>query len=436
MIWDPYHECMDIEQRQDLQLFRLKEQLARMTANVPHYAAKLREAGVEAGGIQSLDDMRHLPFMSKDDLRETYPFGLFAAPMEDVVRLHASSGTTGKPIVVGYTREDIHNVWAQTIARSICCAGGHRSDILHVSYGYGLFTGGLGLHYGGELLGCTVIPMSAGNTKRQLLMMRDLGSTILACTPSYALTLADAAEAEGFDVSELKLRSGIFGAEPWSDSARAIVEEKLGLSAHDIYGLTEIIGPGVANDCEAKQGLHVFDDHFLPEIIDPVSGEPMPPGELGELVFTCLTKRAFPVLRFRTRDISSLNYEPCACGRTHARMSRIRGRTDDMLIIRGVNVFPSQIEHVLVGFEGVAPHYQLVISREGHLDVLEIRVEVAPEIFSDTVRALEDIEKRIEREIDSVLNLHARVKLVEPKTIERSEGKAKRVIDLRDKEGA
>jgi phenylacetate-CoA ligase len=427
---------MDIEQRQDLQLFRLKEQLARMTANVPHYAAKLREAGVEAGGIQSLDDMRHLPFMSKDDLRETYPFGLFAAPMEDVVRLHASSGTTGKPIVVGYTREDIHNVWAQTIARSICCAGGHRSDILHVSYGYGLFTGGLGLHYGGELLGCTVIPMSAGNTKRQLLMMRDLGSTILACTPSYALTLADAAEAEGFDVSELKLRSGIFGAEPWSDSARAIVEEKLGLSAHDIYGLTEIIGPGVANDCEAKQGLHVFDDHFLPEIIDPVSGEPMPPGELGELVFTCLTKRAFPVLRFRTRDISSLNYEPCACGRTHARMSRIRGRTDDMLIIRGVNVFPSQIEHVLVGFEGVAPHYQLVISREGHLDVLEIRVEVAPEIFSDTVRALEDIEKRIEREIDSVLNLHARVKLVEPKTIERSEGKAKRVIDLRDKEGA
>ena len=436
MIWDPYHECMDIEQRQDLQLFRLKEQLARMTANVPHYAAKLREAGVEAGGIQSLDNMRHLPFMSKDDLRETYPFGLFAAPMEDVVRLHASSGTTGKPIVVGYTREDIHNVWAQTIARSICCAGGHRSDILHVSYGYGLFTGGLGLHYGGELLGCTVIPMSAGNTKRQLLMMRDLGSTILACTPSYALTLADAAEAEGFDVSELKLRSGIFGAEPSSDSARAIVEEKLGLSAHDIYGLTEIIGPGVANDCEAKQGLHVFDDHFLPK-----SSTRFPASRCRRASWASWSSPVSPSAPSRscasapaTSPASTTSRAPAA-GRM-PRMSRIRGRTDDMLIIRGVNVFPSQIEHVLVGFEGVAPHYQLVISREGHLDVLEIRVEVAPEIFSDTVRALEDIEKRIEREIDSVLNLHTRVKLVEPKTIERSEGKAKRVIDLRDKEGA
>ena len=435
MIWDQYHECMDIEKRRALQLHRLKEQLGRISANVPHYREKMTNAGVTVADIRSLEDIRHLPFTCKDDLRDTYPFGLFATPLEDVVRIHASSGTTGKPIVVGYTREDIHNVWAELIARCLCCAGGHRSDILHVAYGYGLFTGGLGLHYGGEMLGCTVIPMSGGNTKRQLMMMRDLGSTLLACTPSYALTLADAAESEGFDVSELKLRAGIFGAEPWSGSARQIVQEKLNLKAHDIYGLTEIIGPGVANDCEAQDGLHVFDDHFYPEIINPATGEPLPPGETGELVFTCLTKRAFPTIRFRTRDISSLSYETCSCGRTHPRMARIAGRTDDMLIIRGVNVFPSQIEHVLVGFEGIAPHYQLVVTREGRLDSLEVRVEVAPEIFSDTVRVLEDIEKRIEREIDSALGLHAKVKLVEPKSIERSEGKAKRVIDLRDKDG-
>jgi len=435
MIWDPYHECMDVEERAQLQVRRLRETVARLMANVPVYCERFKEHDIRPEDITSMDDLKRLPFTTKDDLRDTYPFGLFATPVDETVRVHASSGTTGKPTVVGYTAEDI-DIWAEVMARSIGCSGGTPHDILQVAYGYGLFTGGLGLHYGGERMGCTVIPMSSGNSERQLMMMRDLGATILACTPSYALTLADIAEEMGVTSDELRLKSGIFGAEPWSEGSRQAVEEKLGLSAHDVYGLSEIIGPGVANECEVKGALHVFDDHFVPEIIDPVTGENMPDGEEGELVFTCITKRALPLIRYRTKDISSLQRGVCACGRTHPRMGRITGRTDDMLIIRGVNVFPSQIEHVLLGIEEAEPHYQLVVRREGRLDVLEVQVEVSGALFADTVRRLEEVERKISDAIRSALSVGVQVKLVEPKTIERSLGKAKRVIDLRQESDA
>ncbi|MCE5239984.1 phenylacetate--CoA ligase [bacterium] len=433
MIWDPKHECMDVEERRKLQLFRLREQLARLWAAVPFYRERWREARITPDDIQSLDDLPGLPFTVKNDLRDTYPTGMFATPLDEVVRVHASSGTTGKPIVVGYTKGDLEGIWAETIARTLAMGGGTSRDILQIAYGYGLFTGGLGLHYGGERLGCTVIPMSSGNTERQLLMMRDLGATMLGCTPSYALTLADAAEDAGLGADDFRLRAGIFGAEAWSEGARAAVEAKFGLSAHDIYGLTEIIGPGVAAECECKGTMHVFDDHFYPEVIDPETLQPLPEGQVGELVFTTLTKRAFPVIRYRTRDISALHYEPCPCGRTHPRISRITGRTDDMLIIRGVNVFPSQIEHVLTGVKGVEPQYQLVLTRAGRLDALEVQVEVSPQFFSDTIAGLEHLEQEIGAKIRSTLGISVKVKLVEPKTIERSVGKAKRVIDLRDK---
>ncbi len=433
MIFDPYHECMDVEQRRELQIRRLRETVARLMVSVPFYRDRFRSHGIEPEALQSIDDLKNLPFTTKDDLRETYPYGMFAAPLPDIVRLHASSGTSGRPTLVGYTAEDIE-IWSDVIARSICCAGGDSHDILHVAYGYGLFTGGLGLHFGGERLGCTVVPMSAGNTKRQLRMMVDLGCTLLACTPSYALTLADAAQEEGVSRDQLKLRSGIFGAEPWSDGMRQQVEERLGLSAHDIYGLSEIIGPGVSQECGEKNGLHVFDDHFVPEIVDPDTGESLPPGQEGELVITCITKRCLPLIRYRTRDISALYTEPCPCSRTHVRMARITGRTDDMLIIRGVNVFPSQIEEVLTRVEGVEPHYQIVVGREGHMDTLEVQVEVTPHIMADTIGGMERLEREIARELQATLSLTAKVRLVEPQTIARSEGKAKRVIDLR-KEG-
>ncbi len=431
MIWDPFYECMDPEERAELQVRRLRETVARLNVNVPWYRDRFAEAGVAPEDIRSLDDLRRLPFTTKDDLRDTYPFGLFAVPPEECVRIHASSGTTGKPVIAGYAREDI-NIWAETIARTIACGGGSSHDVLHNAYGYGLFTGGLGLHYGGELMGCLVIPASGGNTERQLMLMQDLGSTILCCTPSYALTIVDTAEEIGIDPGTLSLKSGLFGAEPWSEGARETIEERLGLSAHDIYGLTEVIGPGVAAECEAKAGLHVFDDHFIPEVIDPDTGEPLPPGESGELVFTCITKRAFPIIRFRTRDITRLDVEPCECGRTQPRMERITGRTDDMLIIRGVNVFPSQIEEVLLQIEGLEPHYQLVLTREGRLDNLRIEVEVSPATFSDEVRKLEALEEGIRERVSSALGIRVDVKLVEPKTIERSIGKAKRVIDMRE----
>lgn len=433
MIWNPEAECMPIEKKRELQTRRLQETVWRCYTHVPAYRRKMEEAGVRPDDIRSVDDISILPFTTRDDLRDNYPFGMFAVPMEEVVRIHSSSGTTGKPKVVGYTRKDIET-WAELMARTIVCGGAGKNDVIQVTYGYGLFTGGLGVHYGAEKVGATVIPISGGNTKRQIMVMQDFGSTMLACTPSYALHIADTAAEEGIDIRELPLKYGIFGAEPWTNNMRRELEAKMGIRATDIYGLSEIIGPGVSSECEVQDGLHVFDDHFIPEIIDPNTLEVLPPGTPGELVFTSLTKEAFPIIRYRTRDLSVLNTEPCPCGRTHVRMGRITGRTDDMLIIRGVNVFPSQIESVLLDIEGTAPHYLIVVNREDALDNLEVWVEVSEQVFSDEIKGLEALEKKIQHEIQSVIGVSVRVKLVEPKTIERSEGKAKRVIDNRPKD--
>lgn len=414
-----------------LQLKRLQQVVDRVYRNVPFYKDSLDRAGIRPDEIKSLADLRRLPFTTKKDMRDSYPYGLFAAPMEEIVRIHASSGTTGKPTVVGYTGRDISN-WSDLMARSFVAAGAHRGDIIHNAYGYGLFTGGLGAHYGAERLGASVIPISGGNTKRQIMIMQDFGSTVLTCTPSYSLFMAEEAKAEGIDFKNLKLRVGIFGAEPWSEAMRQEIESKLNLHAIDIYGLSEIMGPGVAIECiEAKNGLHIWEDHFIPEIIDPESGEVLPAGEMGELVITTITKEGIPLIRYRTRDITRLIYEPCVCGRTHARLARMSGRSDDMLIIRGVNVFPSQIESILVRIEGVEPHYILIIDREENLDTLEVQVEVGEELFSDEIKVLQSLSRRIEKEIKENLGVTSRVKLVEPKTIQRSEGKAKRVIDNR-----
>ena len=414
-----------------LQLKRLQATVERVHANVPFYRASLGKAGIKAGDIKSLEDLQRLPFTTKQDMRESYPYALFAAPMEEIVRIHASSGTTGKPTVVGYTQKDI-NTWTELMARSFVAAGAHKGDIIHNAYGYGLFTGGLGAHYGAERLGASVIPISGGNTKRQIMIMKDFGSTVLTCTPSYSLYMAESAREEGVDFRDLKLRVGIFGAEPWSETMRREIEAKLNLAALDIYGLSEIMGPGVAIECiEAKQGLHIWEDHFIAEIIDPDTGKVLPEGEKGELVITTITKEGIPLLRYRTRDITSITYEPCKCGRTHARIARMSGRSDDMIIIRGVNVFPSQIESILMRIEGVEPHYLLIIDRDGNLDTLEVQVEVDERIFSDEVKVLQALAKQIEKEIKDLLGVTCTVRLVEPKTIARSEGKAKRVIDNR-----
>ena len=432
MFWDRTGETMPREELEKLQLARLRDTVARVYERVPFYRELLRRAGCEPGDIKSLDDLRRLPFTTKEDLRENYPFGLFAVPLEDVVRVHASSGTTGKPCVVGYTQRDIET-WADLMARALTMGGATRGDVIQNAYGYGLFTGGLGIHYGAERIGATVVPVSGGHTKRQLMLMQDFGSTILTCTPSYTLYMAEEAQAAGIDLKGLKLKSGIFGAEPWSENMRREIEARWPLKAYDIYGLSEVMGPGVAMECEVRQGLHVFEDHFLPEIIDPTTGQTLPYGQTGELVFTTLTKEAFPLLRYRTRDISALYPEPCPCGRTHVRMARITGRTDDMLIIRGVNVFPSQIESVLLGLGYTEPHYLLVVDRQARrLDELEVWVELSEGMFTDAVRGLEELEQRIAHELDSVLGIRARVKLVEPRTIPRSEGKARRVVDRRE----
>jgi len=431
MIFDIEYETMPREALESIQLRRLQTTLSRVYATVPFYRKQFDAAGLLPGDVKSLDDLRRLPFTVKQDLRDNYPFGMFAVPMENVVRIHASSGTTGKPTVVGYTARDI-NTWAELIARSLASAGASRGDIIHNAYGYGLFTGGLGFHYGAEKLGASVIPVSGGNTKRQVIIMKDFGPTILTATPSYALHLAEAAEEEGVSFRDLKFKSGIFGAEPWSEDMRQEIQNKLGLTAIDVYGLSEIIGPGVSIEChEAQSGLHIFEDHFIPEIIDPETGEVLPDGETGELVITSLTKEAFPVIRYRTRDITSLNPEPCICGRTLVRMNKVSGRTDDMLIIRGVNVFPSQIESVLMQMEGVEPHYQLIVDREENLDTLTVVVEVSKEVFSDEVKGLQQFARSIEKEIKEYLGISAKVKLAEPKSIERSQGKAVRVTDNR-----
>ncbi len=431
MIWNEEFETLPREALEALQLKRLQHQIERVYAAVPYYRSKMVEMGVKPSDIKNLKDIRKLPFTTKEDLRLNYPFGLFAVPFERVVRIHASSGTTGKPTVVGYTKRDIDS-WAELMARTLSCGGAHQGDVVHNAYGYGLFTGGLGAHYGAERLGAAVIPISGGNSKRQIMIMQDFGSTVLMCTPSYALNLADVMKEMNVEPASLKLRVGLFGAEPWSENMREEIQKRLNLKAIDIFGLSEVMGPGVASECiEEQHGLHIFEDYFVPEIVDPETMEPLPHGEHGELVFTTLTKEAFPVIRYRTKDISRIIAEPCSCGRTFHRMERITGRTDDMLIIRGVNVFPSQIEHVLMSIEGVEPHYQIIVGREGSLDVVEVQVEVSENIFSDEVKVLEKLGKKIEREIKDLLGISCKIKLVEPKTIQRSEGKAKRVIDNR-----
>lgn len=431
MIFNEEFETLPREALEAIQLRRLQALVERVYNLVPFYRQKYDAAGIKPGDIKSLKDLQRLPFTTKQDLRDNYPFGMFAVPMEQVVRIHASSGTTGKPTVVGYTQRDIQT-WSELIARTLSAAGVSRGDMVHNAYGYGLFTGGLGFHYGIERLGASVIPVSGGNTKRQIMLLQDFGPTVITCTPSFSLHLYDVAKDMGVDFASLKLRVGICGAEPWSEAMRGEIEKKLGIDALDVYGLSEIMGPGVSIEClEAKNGLHMFEDHFLPEIIDPNTLEPLPYGQVGELVITTLTKEAFPVIRYRTRDISTLHPEPCKCGRTMVRMGRIQGRTDDMLIIRGVNVFPSQIEAVLMEVRGVEPHYQIVVDRAGQMDTLEVRVEVDEATFSDEVRQLQVLEKKIEHNIKDYLGVSAKVRLVEPRSIPRSEGKAQRVIDKR-----
>ncbi len=431
MIYDDELETLPREALQALQLKRLQNTVERVYNLVPFYRKKLDKVNVKPEDIKSLDDLKRLPFTTKQDLRDNYPFGLFTIPLEQVVRVHASSGTTGKPTVVGYSKRDI-DIWSDLMARSLAAAGVSKGDIIQNAYGYGLFTGGLGAHYGGERLGATVIPISGGNTKKQIMIMKDFGSTVLTATPSYTLYLAETIHDMGVKREELKLRVGILGAEPWSEEMRNAIEEKLGIDAIDIYGLSEILGPGVAIECiEAKKGLHIWEDAFIPEIIDPETGEVLPDGEEGELVITTIQKEAIPLLRYRTRDITRIIKEPCKCGRTHRRIERIKGRTDDMLIIRGVNIFPSQIESLLMETEGVEPHYQIIVDRVNNLDTMEVKVEVSEKIFSDEIKHLQRLKEQIEKDIKDLYGISVKVTLAEPKTLQRFEGKAKRVIDKR-----
>lgn len=430
MIWNETVECMPREEMGKLQSIRLKRVVERVYHNTPFYRKKMQELGLTPGDIQSIEDISKLPFTVKQDLRENYPFGLMAVPMSEIVRLHASSGTTGKSIVVGYTRKDL-SIWSEAVARCLYAYGINNQDLVQVSYGYGLFTGGLGLHAGVEQIGGTVIPMSSGNTQKQIQLMHDFGAKALACTPSYALYLAEAVRDSGIPREDFQLKVGIFGAEPWTENMRKEIEEKLGIKAYDIYGLTEITGPGVGCECECQNGTHLWEDHFFPEIIDPETLQPVPPGTPGELVFTTLTKEGMPMIRYRTRDLTTLHYETCACGRTAVRMSRILGRSDDMLIIRGVNVFPSQVESVILEMEEFEPHYLIVVDRVNNTDTFEVQVEVRSEYYTDEMSKLIAMQKKIANRMQSVIGIQPAVKLVEPRSIERSQGKAKRVIDKR-----
>ena len=430
-IWDPAWECASRIQIEEIQLERLQSMLRRIYENVPFYKKRLAEHGIHPSDIKTLKDLSKLPFTYKDDLRDNYPYNMFAVPLKEVVRVHSSSGTTGIPTVVGYTKNDLNN-WSDLVARFVTAAGVTSDDIVQISFGYGLFTGGFGLHYGVEKVGATVIPISSGNTERQIKIMQDFGTTTLVATPSYALHMAEVMKELGIDPQrDLKLRVGLFGAEPWSESMRKELERVWGIIATDNYGLSEVMGPGVSGECTCCNGLHIFEDHFIPEIIDPETGDVMAPGQEGELVFTAITKEALPILRYRTKDITSLNYEPCSCGRTLVRMRKTLGRTDDMLIIRGVNVFPSQIETVLMEIEEVEPHYLLVVDRQGYLDTLEVQVEVPERFFTGEFKELESLTEKIRRRIETLLNIGVKVKLVEPRSIERSMGKAKRVLDKR-----
>jgi phenylacetate-CoA ligase len=431
MIFNPESECLESQARQKIQLARLKNLVEMLYARVPFYRSRMKQQGIKPADVHSLDDLRKLPFTTKDDLRDNYPHGLRACPVDRIVEVHMSSGTTGKPVVDEYTMKDI-DIWREAMSRTMAAAGCTKDDIVQNCYGYGLFTGGPGAHYGALNIGAQVLPMSSGNTSRQLMVMQDFGSTVLTCTPSYALYMAEEAVDAGIDLHQLPINKGCFGAEPWSENMRKEIESRYGMKAYDIYGLTEIIGPGVSFECEAQDGLHINEDLFYPEVIDPETGSPLPDGEKGELVFTTLTKEGTPLLRYRTRDITYLMRGQCPCGRTTVRMHRLFGRTDDMLIIRGVNVFPSQIEHALVGIEGTEPQYLIVINRgQDYMDEVELQVEVKKELFSDEVKTLEGLRTRIENVMKSKLQIALKVKLVEPKSIERSIGKAKRVIDNR-----
>jgi phenylacetate-CoA ligase len=429
-IWNRHFECMDHDELMKVQSERLIETVERVYFNVPYYRHKMQEAGLGPESIRTIDDLERLPYTTKQDLRDNYPFGLFAVPMSEIVRIHASSGTTGKATVVGYTRNDI-STWSEVMARTLTSAGANRNDFIQIAYGYGLFTGGLGLHYGGEKIGASVIPISGGNTMRQIQIMHDFGSTMLACTPSYALYLAEAIQESGISREEFKLRAGVFGAEPWTENMRREIESKLNIKAIDIYGLSEVIGPGVASECLFQEGLHINEDHFYPEIIDPETLRVLPEGSVGELVFTTLTKEGLPLIRYRTRDLTRLTREKCKCGRTMVRMEKCLGRSDDMLIIRGVNLFPSQVESVLLEMSEIKPHYLLIVDRVNNLDTLELKVEVDEAFFLDKISQLETLRKKIKDNLESSLGLGIKVTLVEPKMIERSEGKSQRVIDKR-----
>jgi len=432
MYWNKEVETMPREELQKLQLQRLKEIVKYAYERVPFYRKRFEAAGIKPEDIRSLEDLKYIPFTSKAELREVYPFGLFAVPLSEIVEIHSSSGTTGKPVVAGYTRRDLE-VWGEVMARSLTMIGVTSQDVIQVAYGYGLFTGGLGFHYGALKIGATIIPASAGNTRRQITLMQDFGTTVLACTPSYALYLAEYAKDEmGIDPSTLKLRVGSFGAEMWTEEMRREIEKRFGIKAYNVYGLTEIIGPGVAHECEDQSGLHIWEDHFLPEIIDPETGEWVEEGKEGELVLTTLTKEGVPMIRFRTRDITSFVVGECPCGRTGRRIERIKGRTDDMIKVRGVMLFPYQIEQCILEVQGVEPHYQIILTRPHHLDEIEVQVEMSKETFPDEVRAIEDLRRRLEKKIEETVGIRVKVTLVEPKSLPRSEGKAKRVIDKRN----
>jgi phenylacetate-CoA ligase len=430
-IWNPERECLPVPALRELQLERLRKTLRALWKNVPYYRQKMRVVGVAPSDVRTLEDIRKLPFTTKDDLRLCYPYEAFAVPLEKVVRIHASSGTTGKPTVVGYTRRDLEH-WSNLCARFLVAGGLTSRDIVHIAFTYGLFTGGFGLHYGAERVGASVIPVSSGRTERQIMIMKDFGSTALVCTPSYAIYLAEVMQNSGVTPDQVRLRVGFFGGEFWTEQMRREIQGKLRLFATDNYGLSEVMGPGVSGECVEQDGMHIFEDHFYPELIDPDTGEPADPRKGGELVLTTLTKEAIPVVRYRTRDLCALKPGPCACGRTSVRMSKVSGRTDDMLIIRGVNVFPSQVEEVLLEIEHTLPHYQLVVERCGALDRLEVHVEVSGELFFDEMKRLHEMERNIERKLENTLGIRPLVKLVEPRSLERSEGKARRVIDKRN----
>ena len=431
MFWNKEIETLPKEKLRELQLKRIKEVVKYAYEHIPYYQKKFKEAGLNPEDIRTLEDIKYIPFTSKADLREVYPFGMFAVSLSEIVEIHSSSGTTGKPVVIGYTKEDIE-VWKEVMARSLSMIGVTNKDIIQIAYGYGLFTGGLGFHYGALAIGATIVPTSAGNTRRQIELMRDFGTTVLACTPSYALYLAEYAKDEmGIDPQRLKLKVGSFGAEMWTEQMRKEIEKRFGIKAYNVYGLTEIIGPGVAHECPAQEGLHIWEDHFYPEIIDPETGEILPEGKRGELVLTTLTKKGVPMLRFRTKDITAFISGTCSCGRTSIRIERIRGRTDDMIKVRGVMLFPYQIEKAILEVQGVEPHYQIILTRPQYLDEIEVQVEMSKEIFSDEVRKIEELRKKIEKRIEETVGIRVEVTLVEPKSLPRSEGKAKRVIDKR-----